>query len=443
MPKFLQSYCCPNCYSGKLAECSGLLRCQNCTANFPLVGQRPVLLRHDNALFAIDDYLANDMARQALYRCKTYCPRIGVEKRKSIMEQISVLILSRHNEKAASSRLRTIQYIPHLEAAGARVSVAPFFDQTYLETFYKSNKRHWHDVAMAYPRRLRALLTARHYSVIWAEKEIFPFLPGWAEGILGWLGVPYVVDYDDATFHTYDQHPSPTVRTILGKKLDLLLRSASAVTVGSSYLEEYVRRHGAHHIVRVPTVVDISRYSVVPEPPDDELRIGWIGTPATTKYLDMLWEPLSHFARKRNVRLVTIGASPLTRADIPIEQHPWTADTEAALLGSLHVGVMPLPDAPWERGKCGYKLIQYMATGRPVVASPVGINTDIVSSQVGFLASDSATWCMAFQRLANDRELRVRMGRFGRAQVERYYSVQAVAPRICTLLVQCARGRRQ
>lgn len=350
----------------------------------------------------------------------------------------SVLILSRHSTLAASSRLRTHQYIPFLESRGAHVTVAPFFDRPYLQNLYASGKRNVLDVARAYARRITALARVRRASVVWIEKELFPFAPGFVEALLPRLGVPYVVDYDDAIFHTYDNSSNRLVQRALSHKLDLLLSRARNVTVGSTYLESCVRARGARSVARVPTVVDLSRYAAGPEPAADEIRVGWIGTPSTMKYLELLREPLQDIARTFRVRLVTVGAAPLPDFGVPLEQHPWSADTEAALLGTIHVGVMPLPDAPWERGKCGYKLLQYMAVGRPVVASPVGGNTDIVTPDVGMLAGNSTEWSRALTSLMGNSGMRHDLGRQARERVETFYSLQVMAPKVCAILASAA-----
>ncbi len=132
----------------------------------------------------------------------------------------SVVILSRHTRQAGSSRLRTHQYIPFLEAQGADVVSMPFFNDSYLNKLYVSGRREAWDVARAYARRLLSLATMRRASVVWIEKEIFPFIPGIVEALPSHLGVRYVVDYDDATFHTYDQHANPIMRRLLASKLD-------------------------------------------------------------------------------------------------------------------------------------------------------------------------------------------------------------------------------
>jgi glycosyltransferase involved in cell wall biosynthesis len=347
---------------------------------------------------------------------------------------IRVLMLTRYGEMGASSRVRMLQYCPWLKAAGFRVTVSPFFDDAYLRVLYRDGRRQPLRVAQAYVRRLVALAGAGRFDLIWVEKEVLPFLPGFLEGLLPRLGVPVVVDYDDALFHRYDLHPASAVRQALGRKLVALIRGARLVTAGSPYLVDYARSAGAPLVEQIPTVVDLARYPFRPEPASNELRIGWIGSPSTSAYLALVGAALAQLAIERAVRLVTVGAGPLPDLVVPLECHPWSETTEASLLATVHIGIMPLPDEPWERGKCGYKLIQYMACGRPVVASPVGVNRDIVTSEVGFLADKPDEWLDALRRLAEDSALRQAMGAAGRCKVESGYSLEVTAPRLVRLL---------
>ena len=349
-----------------------------------------------------------------------------------------LLLLPRYGPLGASSRLRMYQYLPALEAAGFEVTVAPLFSDHYVESLYATGRRPWSDILVGYLKRLRALLQAGKVDVVWVEKELLPYLPAVCEHALSKAHVPYVVDYDDAVFHTYDQHRLPWVRALLGERLTPLISGAYAVTAGNAYLADYAQRHGAGRVEIVPTVVDLRRYDVLPEPDDSIFRIGWIGSASTVKYLDQLREPLRQLARHGDVCLVTIGAPALKGLGVALEQHPWSADTEATLLATIHVGVMPLPDTPWERGKCGYKLIQYMACGRPVVASPVGINIDIVDASVGFLAKDTDSWIQALFNLQTHPELRKKMGLAARKKIEWQYSLQATSSVLVNLLAKAA-----
>lgn len=347
-----------------------------------------------------------------------------------------LLILNRYTEQGASSRLRTLQYIPMLEAAGFDVTTLPLFDQRYLEEIYRSESwlegrlRSFSIVASAMFKRLRVVLTTNNFDVIWVEKELFPFLPGAFEGLLARSGVPYIVDYDDAIFHRYDQSRHAPMRWLLGTKLDRLLQHSFAVSAGNGYLADYARSRGAQCVIRLPTVVDLDRYHVSPETEAGEIRIGWIGSPSTAPYLSLISEPLRLLSIERAIRLVTVGAPKLTMPGVRLEQHSWSLETEARLVSTFHIGVMPLANTLWERGKCGYKLIQYMACGRPVVASAVGVNPEIVSCDIGCLASDDEGWLLALRRLSNSAELRQAMGNAARARVEQRYCLQVTSSQL-------------
>lgn len=351
-----------------------------------------------------------------------------------------LLLLSRYDRLGASSRVRIFQYIPFLEEVGIQVQIEPFFDDHYLCRLYATTgKRRLREVLPRYLKRLGVILASRKYSAAWVEKETFPFLPAVFERLLVNFKIPYIVDYDDATFHTYDQHRWSIVRQLLGRSLNPLIAGAQCVIAGSSYLVDYARSRGAKRVELIPTVVDIKRYRVTEEPLSDELRIGWIGSPMTTKYLYEVREVLRELSAERPIRLVTIGAAPLPDYGVPLEQHAWSESTEGRLLESIHVGIMPLPDTPWERGKCGYKLIQYMACGRPVVGSPVGVNGDIVTKAVGYLADGTDQWIRALRVFADNPDHRRTCGTAARELVERQYSIQVTAPRIVDLIEEiCA-----
>lgn len=358
----------------------------------------------------------------------------------------NVLVLSRYAELGASSRLRSFQYVSQFESFGLTVTVAPLFDNSYLQSLYQAKSwfrnllRNVGHVFSAYIRRLQILHKANQFDVVWIEKEIFPYLPSVFEEGLARRGIPYVVDYDDAVFHNYDLHRSSVVRYLLGHKLDKLLQCAYAVSAGNPYLQEYALGRGTKRVLGLPTVIDIDRYHVSEPDNNRVLRIGWIGSPSTSQYLEALAEPLRKLAGLRSILVVTVGARTLVLPGVALQQHDWTLESEVALIETFDVGIMPLSDSPWERGKCGYKLIQYMACARPVVASPVGVNVDIVSEDLGFLAVDGDDWIAALTQLADDPSLRWRMGLAGRAKVEREYSLQVTAPKIAQLLIDAVKG---
>ena len=176
----------------------------------------------------------------------------------------------------------------------------------------------------------------------------------------------------------------------------------------------------------MPPTVDIARYPILPLP-EGPFTIGWIGTPTNINYLASIAEPLRHLHAAHGARLRLIGGSrSFSLPGVAIDHIPWHEDTEAQELARCHVGIMPLIDGPWERGKCGYKLIQYMAAARPAVASPVGASTSmIVPGKTGFLASNAEEWISALSALAADRERVRTLGLAARQHAEAAYSLQA------------------
>jgi glycosyltransferase involved in cell wall biosynthesis len=296
---------------------------------------------------------------------------------------------------------------------------------------YFSRKRNFQDIVGAYLGRCYDLISAKKYDLLWIEKEVFPYLPGIFDRLVKILDVPYILDYDDAIFHTYDKSRSSVIRGLLSNKLQALIKSSEGVFVGNSYLADYALMCGAKNVLEIPTVIDLERYVPVQRATGGEtLRVGWIGTPQTTKYLGFAVDALRATHKKIPVTLVLIGASALGDVGFPIEHHEWTLDSEVELLNSIDVGIMPLPDAAWERGKCGYKLIQYMALGKPVIASPVGINTEIVTPLVGFLPRTIEEWSDAMIALYQSQSLRLSLSQNARTLVVEKYHTGVVAPQI-------------
>lgn len=345
-----------------------------------------------------------------------------------------VLLLSRYGRLGASSRLRSFQFIPYLQAHGFEVTVSPLLGDDYVASFYKGEIS-LYTVLKGYFGRLRSILTSNKFDLLWIEKEMLPWLPHWLELNLISKHTRIVVDYDDAVFHRYDGHPNAIVRALLARKIDELMRRAELVMVGNEYLAQRARLAGATRVEWVPTVVDMDRYGIAPAKAPAPITIGWIGTAFTSSYLDAVRPVLTDLVTLHRVRFVAIGANPRHVVGQSFEVKPWHEETEVAEIQNFDIGIMPLPDEPFERGKCGYKLIQYMACGKPVVASPVGVNSQIVHNDVnGFLARTSAEWAIALGRLCEDSGLRTRMGLEGRKLVEQRYSYQVIAPRIEALL---------
>jgi hypothetical protein len=353
--------------------------------------------------------------------------------------KLRVLALPRYDPLGASSRVRMFQFEPHLRAAGIDITWSPLLSATYLRRLYATGTRPAGEILKGYIARATTLVSAGRFDLVWLEKECWPWAPALLDPGFLRRGARYMVDYDDATFHTYDQHPSAAVRRMFGGKIDAVMRGAEIVIAGNAYLAERARRAGAARVIVLPSTVDEAAYAPRHGVADGALTFGWIGSPGSQHLLEPLLPSLAELVAGTGDRFVTVGA----RADRPFfpghENKPWRLEHEAEMVAGFDVGLMPVHDAPFERGKCGYKLVQYMAAGVPVVASPVGVNREIVvDGETGLLATTDAEWRTALSRLRADGSLRRRMGDAGRRRFERHYALGVVAPKLAEALYAAA-----
>jgi glycosyltransferase involved in cell wall biosynthesis len=359
---------------------------------------------------------------------------------------MDVLFLPKYGRKAASVRYRFLQYEPFLERAGIGCTVSPLLDDAYLSHKFQSGRTALGGTIGAFLRRTLAILQAGRFKLVVIHCEAFPYMPAWFEAFLRWRGIPYVYDYDDAIFHNYDQSQHRLVRHLLKGKIASVIGGARLVLAGSEYLAEYARRFNKH-VENLPTVIDLERYPVDKKAHTHgrPFTVGWIGSPSTAQYLHAIAPALRAFCAEYPARVVLVGAGNIELAGVPVESRTWSEATEVDDLMQFDVGIMPLTDTPWARGKCAFKLIQYMACACPVVASPVGMNTEVVETGNGLLASNQSEWLQALIQLYRAPALRERLGQGGRAKVESRYCLQVTAPRLVALLnsaVVAARSTR-
>lgn len=352
------------------------------------------------------------------------------------MKTYKVLALTKYGRLGASSRMRFLQYLPWLQRAGIEVTVRPLLLDELLEARYQSGAYGWRSLVRTYAERYRLLRQRSDFDVVWIEKEALPWVPLAIERVL-LRGVPYILDYDDAVFHQYDQHPHAWVRRFYGRRLDGLMAGAALVVGGNNYLAQRARDAGSRWVKVVPTVIDLDRYHIKTNAPvvGEVPRIVWIGSPSTARYLNLLLGPLRIIAEKQPFILRVIGGGMIDMTGLQVEAVAWSEETEVENIRSCDLGVMPLVNSSWEQGKCGYKLIQYMACGLPVVASNVGVNADIVQDgKNGFLVNTSDEWVTALGKLLADSLLRSRLGLSGRQLVEQSYCIQQTGSKVATLI---------
>jgi glycosyltransferase involved in cell wall biosynthesis len=333
------------------------------------------------------------------------------------------------------------QYFPYLQEQGVELTTEALFNDGYLDRLYSKKSRLW-SVFKAYIHRLQVLLFARDFDILWIEKELFPWIPWFFERwFLRRLQTPYIVDYDDAIFHQYDTHRAAWVRKLLGTKCDQVMGSSEVVVAGNEYLATRGRRAGAKKVITIPTVV--SEKVFMPKEIENPIPIiGWIGSMSTAIYLEKLRPVLFELSQKYSFKFRVVGAT-VEWSEVPVESLPWSEDQEVVLVQSFDMGVMPLLDSPWERGKCGFKLIQYMACGKAVIADPVGVNSEIVEDgKTGYLVTQQKSWYEALERLLMDAPKKAQMGRYGRERFETQYSLEHWQSFLYKLFQECSLKNR-
>lgn len=337
----------------------------------------------------------------------------------------------------ASTRYRILQFLPVLDASGIKYTISPFMSpQLYAIKNEKSLSAVAQKIvllsSMLLSRLVNILRLSSRYDVIFLQREAFPFFTPFFENLVRRLNENIILDFDDAVFSrpTHEANWRDILRN--PERFGDVVKLSKLVVVGNDYLYNYARKFNENTIV-IPTVLDMNRYHLKAFRATSPVTIGWIGSWSTLGSLKLLESVFSTLTKKYDIRVKVVGAKNIYSfrpANVSIEHKLWNEEDEIADLLSFDIGVMPLPDNEWEKGKCGFKLLQYMAVGIPAVASPVGVNTQIAEDgKNGFLASTEEEWVYKLGRLIEDFELRCNLGLEGRMTVEANYTLQAIGPR--------------
>ena len=284
------------------------------------------------------------------------------------------------------------------------------------------------------------------------HREAVPRGNAWVTDRLRRRGVPIAYDLDDAIYLSPRDFVAEgeDSREAMSRGKDpseviALMAAADLVIAGNETLAARAREAGARRVVVQPTPVDteLFRPAAAAPPAEGPPIVGWIGSPTATYCLRAIASALAAAARAAPFRLLVVGASsPVDVPGVEVIHRDWSLDREAADYASLAVGLYPLPDNPWTRGKCGYKALLYQSCAVPCLASPVGVNAEIVQDGVtGFHAADGAAWTDRLVALLRDPALRARMGAAGRRLVEERWSLRVLAPKMVSALKEAAGPR--
>ena len=358
---------------------------------------------------------------------------------------MKLLVLAPCPGSAASTRFRLEQFFPALRAAGIEPVLRPFLDERGFATIYRRGDVTSKLVAAirAIAGRITDLARAVDAAAVLVHREAALVGPPVLEWVLARaLGRPIIFDLDDAVWVPY---ASPTYGARLSRllkapgKTHFTLSAAKRVIAGNPYIAQYARRYNASTEV-IPTVVDTEEFRPAAGSSRDVPVLGWIGTHSSLQYLRALVPALERLQKRRRFILKVVGAV-LEAPALIVENVPWSLSREVDDFRALDVGLYPLAEDAWSVGKSGFKAIQYMACGVPVVASPVGVTTDIVrDGETGFWARTDDEWVARIEQLLDSAALRRELGGRGRQEAEARWSLRAHAPRFVDVVRSSLEG---
>jgi len=347
------------------------------------------------------------------------------------------VLASKRRGLAPGQRFRLEQWAPRVAATdGIDLDFDAFESPGLTEVLHKPGHVTEKGLRILYDfaRRAGSVVRSRRYDGVIVFREAALIGPAIYERVIAQTGKPMFFDFDDAIWQPQAAVASKAngvfAKLHFHGKTSTCCRLSRGVFAGNEYLAAYARKH-AKNVFVIPTSIELERYPVQPESDESQgFVVVWSGSTSTLAHFEHAREPLERLAARRKLVVKVICNEPPAKPIAGAENVfvPWTEAGEAENVGAGHVGIMPLPDTDFTRGKCGLKALQFMATGRSVVVSPVGMNNDLIKhGDNGFLVSTVDEWVDTLEKLATSRELRAKVGAAGRRTVEAGYSAAVVS----------------
>jgi glycosyltransferase involved in cell wall biosynthesis len=347
-------------------------------------------------------------------------------------KKIKVLCLVAHRiGRSPGQRFRFEQYVDFLEQHGFECTLSHLLSETEDAVFYRHH--HYLQKLLIFLKTIRSrkqdVRKLDQYDIVFIYREAVMHGSVRFEKQIASRGIPIIYDFDDAIW-LFDVSNGNRLFGWLkrpGKTADII-KLSRAVIVGNEFLAEYARQF-SEQVVVIPTTIQTGTYRATGEQKTGEtICIGWTGSSTTLKHFHLAIPVLKKIIEKYpgKIRIKLISDEPYMTNDIPVQFCKWNRETEVPDLMEIDIGIMPLPNDEWSKGKCGFKGLQYMALGIPAVMSPVGVNADIISNgQTGFLAASEEEWIEKLSLLIELPELREKLGKAGQKTVEEKYSFEA------------------
>jgi glycosyltransferase involved in cell wall biosynthesis len=355
----------------------------------------------------------------------------------------NLLILCLHRpDRSPSQRFRFEQYLPYLEAHGYQIDYSYLLNEEQDKIYYKPGNYvgKLRIVLGSVLKRLSEVLRAKKYDVVLVQREAFMLGTAFFERAIG-ARVPMIFDFDDSIWLQVVSESNQKLAFLKdASKTAHIIEKSALVFAGNEFLASYARQFN-DKVVIVPTTIDTSVYRRLPKSTDDNrVCIGWSGSFSTIEHFSTAIPALKAIREKygdERVRFKVVGDPTYYCKELDTKGEAWTSKGEVQLLSDMDIGIMPLPDTEWAKGKCGLKGLQYMALGIPTLMSPVGVNTEIIrDGENGYLPRTDAGWIERLSELVESAEMRARIGDAGRRTVEEHYSTKAWEEKYCTYFDQ-------
>lgn len=340
-----------------------------------------------------------------------------------------IVVLTRYNQQFASARVRYLQYAEKWKSSAIIVVTNILFNQRYshfINNKDKLNLSFLFFVLKSYFTRIYfVLFKVKKGDLVFIQLEILPMFPSIMERYLRWRKIPFVIDFDDAFFDFYEKSENVFVKFFLRNKFSNIVSTANWNITGSIYLTQYARQR-SRNVTEIPTSVQLEDYLISYQKDNNVFTIGWIGSASTSKFIDDISKALLDFIEKHNCVLLLIGYEGSLLINHPnIKNLPWKLETEVLLLKQIDLGVMPLRNDGFSLGKCGFKLIQYMACQKPFIASPLPANINIDGGIGNLFASNEVEWYNAIKKVYGNRSYFKKIGVENFIRVQEHYSIEA------------------
>lgn len=344
------------------------------------------------------------------------------------MSKALFLVLHR-NDRSPGQRYRHEQYISYLEKNGIKCEFSPLLNQKEDLIFYGSGNP-IQKILIGFKALIRRLKDAQrvnqfHYIYIYRDAFFFgTFVEKWFAKKKSRI----IFDFDDAIW-LMDKNQNQGLFNLLKnpQKTSKIISLADKVIAGNTYLSGYAKNVNPD-VTIIPSTIDFEKYQLTSKKDKEKICIGWTGSFSTIKHFETISVALEKIKNKYpdNIYFKLIGDPNYSNQTLNLKGISWKSETEVEDLSELDVGLMPLPDNEWTRGKCAMKGLQYMALEIPTIMSPVGVNSEIIQDgENGFLASTTDEWVDKLSQLIEDKDLRERLGKAGRKTVEKGFSVEA------------------